>query len=90
MTLSVAAIPRSDFRVFGGPRYQLPFVNAIQTPTFRNGILNADLVLEPSNTDESQTEGLGAGPSQGPENGSIGAGTASQESHPHGIADTIA
>jgi hypothetical protein len=35
-------------------------VNAILAPTFRNRVLNADLVFEPSNTDESQTEGLGA------------------------------
>jgi hypothetical protein len=29
-------------------------------PTFRNGVLNADLVVEPSNADESQAEDLSA------------------------------
>jgi hypothetical protein len=35
-------------------------VNAIPAPTFRNGILNADRLVEQSDADEPQTEGFGA------------------------------
>jgi hypothetical protein len=38
-------------------------VNAILAATFRNGVLSPDLVVEPSNADESQAEDLGAGES---------------------------
>jgi hypothetical protein len=35
-------------------------VNAILAATFRNGVLNTNLVVEKSNAGESQAQGLGA------------------------------